>query len=240
MFTHERIEGNLCSAKNKLVVGAETVRFAWPSSPPAGRFQRSEPFDKCSNEGRDQKRGARLHYLEGHSGCEAQIVALFEDTFTQSENAGEGALIAKLAGELMQAAPPKDILVLSAQAQDSRRLAGCIFLSRLSCAGDDRALFILSPVAVAPRFQRQGVGQGLIRHGLDRLREQGVAYCVTYGDPAYYSRIGFRQISPKMVRPPLPLSHPDGWLGQSLTKAEQAPFAGRSTCVDALARPEYW
>ena len=49
----------------------------------------------------------------------------------------------------------------------------------------------LGPVSVAPVRQRSGVGSALIRSGLRRLAERGVAGCVVLGDPAYYRRFGF-------------------------------------------------
>ncbi len=201
-------------------------------------FRRLQTFDKVLGEKSNQIRGETLHYFEGHQDHAADIVTLFSDTFTQSEGAHEGALIAGLVREMMQTTPHEDLAVFSAL--EDRRMVGCIFLSRLSYAADDREVFILSPVAVAPSFQRQGVGQRLIRYGLDCLRQRGVAYCVTYGDPNFYSRVGFRQIDQKIAPPPLPLSQPEGWLGQSLTGKEQTPFKGSSKCVNALAKQEYW
>jgi len=49
----------------------------------------------------------------------------------------------------------------------------------------------LGPVSVAPRRQRTGIGQGLIRCGLDQLRLLKAAGCVVFGEPAYYGRFGF-------------------------------------------------
>ena len=50
----------------------------------------------------------------------------------------------------------------------------------------------LGPVAVLPERQRTGIGSRLIRAGLDAARRQGYDYVVLLGDPAYYSRFGFR------------------------------------------------
>ncbi|SNT55514.1 putative acetyltransferase [Asanoa hainanensis] len=49
----------------------------------------------------------------------------------------------------------------------------------------------LSPLPVAPHWQRRGVGTALIREGLRQLDEQGVPLVFLEGDPAYYSRTGF-------------------------------------------------
>jgi len=48
-------------------------------------------------------------------------------------------------------------------------------------------------LAVSPEFQRQGVGQALVRRGLEILRDSKASGCVVFGDPAYYRRFGFRK-----------------------------------------------
>ena len=49
----------------------------------------------------------------------------------------------------------------------------------------------LGPVSVRPDRQRQGVGQQLIRRGLEKIRSRGAEGCVVLGEPAYYGRFGF-------------------------------------------------
>jgi putative acetyltransferase len=53
----------------------------------------------------------------------------------------------------------------------------------------------LAPLAVLPKFQRRGVGSTLIRAGIDRCRENGAAFIVVLGEPAYYARFGFEPAS---------------------------------------------
>lgn len=76
--------------------------------------------------------------------------------------------------------------------------------------------FILSPVAVSTDVQGKGVGQALIRYGLDHLKSLGVELVFTYGDPGYYSKVGFEQITEAIVKAPWPLSQPIGWLALAL------------------------
>ncbi len=98
----------------------------------------------------------------------------------------------------------------------------------------------LAPVAVGSAHQRRGTGQELIRYGLDLLRERAVAVVVTYGDPGYYCNTGFPPISTTTSQPPLPLSMPHGWLGQSLT-GNPLPVIGEQTrCVSEFNDPVYW
>ena len=57
--------------------------------------------------------------------------------------------------------------------------------------GGDAGWYGLGPVSVWPESQSRGIGQSLIRHGLETLRQIGAKGCVLIGDPAYYSRFGF-------------------------------------------------
>jgi putative acetyltransferase len=49
----------------------------------------------------------------------------------------------------------------------------------------------LGPVSVSPAFQRQGIGQALVKRGLEALREKGAKGCVVFGNPSFYGRFGF-------------------------------------------------
>jgi predicted N-acetyltransferase YhbS len=93
---------------------------------------------------------------------------------------------------------------------------------------------------VATDRQRQGIGQRLLRHGLASLRNAGVDIVMTYGDPRYYAKVGFRPISETDARAPFALKHPEGWLAQSLTDRAMTPLKGPSRCVEALNDPLFW
>ncbi|WP_199908192.1 GNAT family N-acetyltransferase [Celeribacter baekdonensis] len=108
-----------------------------------------------------------------------RIADLFTATFTASEGAEEGALIGELARRLMSDTPAEDLCVLTAW--DNGMLIGGIFFTRLTYAGDKRTVFMVAPVAVATAHQGKGIGQRLIAHGLDVLRQEGVDIAVTYG-----------------------------------------------------------
>jgi len=174
----------------------------------------------------------------GAQGREAELVGVFEDTFTASEGAEEGALVGDLARGLLSHTDAQDLRVVVAL--DESDVAGSILFTRLRYAQDPREVFLLSPVAVRPGWQGKGVGQSMINHGLAALKEEGVAVVLTYGDPAYYARVGFAQISTDVATAPLPLSHPHGWLGQSLEGEALVPLQGACTCVPAMDRPEVW
>jgi predicted N-acetyltransferase YhbS len=177
-------------------------------------------------------------FSDHFTGKEADIAGLFTSTFSASEGSEEGALIGALAGNLMELTPDDDLFVFTAE--DETGIVGCIIFSRLSYDGDPRAVFVLGPVAVSTGRQGKGIGQKLLSHGLGVLRDRGVDMAVTYGDPSYYSKVGFAPISQEFAAAPYKLQHPEGWLGQSLTDRELTPLVGQATCVKALDDPAYW
>lgn len=179
-----------------------------------------------------------MEFSAGLAGREREIVSLVTSAFTDSEGAGEGKSVGGLAKTLLDTTPDGDLFVYAAH--EGPALVGCIFFSRLRYDRDDRTVFIMAPVAVRTDRQGQGIGQQLIAHGLAGLRRLGIDIVMTYGDPDFYSRVGFRQISEDIAQAPFKLTCPHGWLGQSLTGGDIQPLSGPPCCVDALNRPEYW
>jgi len=51
---------------------------------------------------------------------------------------------------------------------------------------------VLSPAAVLPQRQGEGIGSSLISHGLQAFAERQVPLVFLEGPPSYYSRLGFR------------------------------------------------
>jgi putative acetyltransferase len=166
------------------------------------------------------------------------LSAFFAATFAASEGADEGRLIGELVRDLLADTPDADIRLFTTEISGLTIAAG--IFTRLTYLEDRRCVFLLSPMAVSPEHQRQGFGQGLLRNALTTLKSEGVDSVLTYGDPNYYTRIGFRPVSEDQARAPLPLSLPHGWLGQSLLGESFRPLHGPSYCVEALARPAIW
>ncbi|MBY6055069.1 N-acetyltransferase [Leisingera daeponensis] len=179
-----------------------------------------------------------MQFSADYSGRLPEIAEHFRAVFSASEGDSEGDLIAALVQEMFASTADPDLSAFTALKDGS--IAGCILFTRLSYEQDSRTVFLLSPVAVRTQRQGQGIGQVLIRHGLTAMRQHGADVAVTYGDPSYYGKTGFRQITESQAAAPLPLSHPHGWQAQSLTGAELAPLRGPSCCVPALNNPVYW
>lgn len=98
---------------------------------------------------------------------------------------------------------------LSVVATDAGELAGHAGFTLCGIAGTDRVAGLVGPVAVSPRYQRQGIGKALIAAGLDALARQGATKAFVLGDPAYYGKSGFT--AEAKVAPPYPL--PRAWKG---------------------------
>jgi predicted N-acetyltransferase YhbS len=165
------------------------------------------------------------------------IENLFVSVFSASEGEQEGELIGSLAKDLMATTASRDLYGFVAV--EGNQIVGAIFFSRLTfeTATD---VFILGPVAVHTAHQGRGIGQALITHGLREMKTRGVSLVITYGDPAFYAKVGFQPISQEMIKAPFALTQPQGWLGLSLTEDPIPPIPGRSACVKALNDPAYW
>ena len=85
-------------------------------------------------------------------------------------------------------------VILSVVAERGGDILGHVLFSRMFIGTSDGrrvAAVALAPLAVAPTSQRQGIGEALTRHGLDRLRHQRESIVIVVGHPAYYPRFGF-------------------------------------------------
>jgi putative acetyltransferase len=82
-------------------------------------------------------------------------------------------------------------LTVSLLAVDEQGVVGHVAFSPVT-AGNGASGLGLGPLAVAARSRRQGVGARLVRAGLEACRAADCGWVVVLGDPAYYSRFGFR------------------------------------------------
>lgn len=82
-------------------------------------------------------------------------------------------------------------LTVSLVAERCGKVIGHVAISPVVISGKASRWYGLGPVSVLPAHQGAGVGAGLVRAALDRLRASGAHGCVVLGEPAYYSRFGF-------------------------------------------------
>jgi putative acetyltransferase len=86
-------------------------------------------------------------------------------------------------------------LALSLVAESNGVVVGQITFSAAFAADGSPGWYALGPVSVEPALKHQGIGGQLIRAGIAWLQDQHAAGCILIGNPAYYSRFGFRVFS---------------------------------------------
>jgi len=166
-----------------------------------------------------------------------EVTSLFTSVFTASEGEKEGRLIGHLASELSSGIDDEEIICFGTYEEES--IIGAIFFTRLRFNQALQA-YMLAPFAVSKKHQGKGVGQALIKYGLNELKKRSVAVVITYGDPSFYSKVGFQALSENIIQAPLKLSIPEGWLGQSLTEQPIPTINERPTCVKEFNDSVYW
>ncbi len=166
-----------------------------------------------------------------------QIESLFTSVFSESEGEAEGALIGKLSKDLLETTGSDDLFIFVAA--DDHEIIGSVFATRMPSEKEDE-IFLIAPVAVRTTHQGRGIGQNLIQFGINELKKKGVKILVTYGDPSFYSKVGFASVKEEMIEPPFRLSQPEGWLAQPLNGRPMAASMGKCSCVPAFDNPTYW
>lgn len=166
-----------------------------------------------------------------------EVIEFFTEVFSTSEGKKEGQLVGSLVSDLIATTEQKDLIGFVALSGED--IIGSIFFSRLVVPGKNVA-FILSPVAISTNEQGKGLGQQLINYGINHLKSLSVDLVFTYGDPNYYTKVGFNTISENIVKAPLKLTYPEGWLAQSLDGGYLKKVKGVSQCVKALNDQRYW
>lgn len=166
-----------------------------------------------------------------------ELEALFTSVFTSSEGEKEGILIGKLSSRLASNIDNNEIICFGVY--ENETLIGSIFFTRLIFSTPIQ-VYMLAPVAVSAEHQGKGIGQALINYGLNELKKRSVNVAVTYGDPSFYSKIGFQALSENLIQAPLKLSMPFGWLGQSLTGEPIPTINEHPVCVKEFNDPVYW
>jgi len=166
-----------------------------------------------------------------------EVEELFTSVFTSSEGEKEGKLIGNLSSQLASDIDDSEIICFGVYEKET--LIGSIFFTRLQF-GKPIQVYMLAPVAISTEHQGKGVGQALINYGLNELKKRSVNVAVTYGDPSFYSKVGFHALSENVIQAPLKLSIPFGWLGQSLTEEPIPTIKERPDCVKEFNDPVYW
>jgi putative acetyltransferase len=92
-------------------------------------------------------------------------------------------------------------------AEDSSGPVGLIVFSRVWVEqqnGDRVKGAMLTPLAVRPDRQRQGIGLRLMDHALRSLEARGETLFLVLGHPGYYAKAGFRSAAAEAIASPWP------------------------------------
>ncbi len=114
-------------------------------------------------------------------------------------------------------------------AEGKERILGYVVFSRIVADAEGGAVkaLALAPLAVAPAFQRLGIGSALVSAGLERCRQEQHTCVLVIGDPIYYARFGFVPATRFGLKCPFP-AHEKSFMAIEL---EPGAFAGASGTV---------
>ena len=173
-----------------------------------------------------------IEIRESVPGDLASIEALYPDAFPDED-------LLPLVRELLQEAS----VALSLVGIVGSSLVGHVIFTTCGVAGGNDKVALLGPLAVAPAWQRQGIGSAIVRAGLQRLENVGVTHVYVLGDPAYYGRLGF--LAETHVAPPCPLPDPlpAEWRGawQSIgLRSAKPPRRGKLSVPQPWLQPALW
>ncbi len=158
----------------------------------------------------------------------ASIEKLYPDAFPDED-------LLPLVRELLR----EESIVLSLVGIVDRALVGHVIFTTCSIAGRTDKVSLLGPLAVAPAWQRRGIGSALVREGLLRLENAGAIQVYVLGDPAYYERVGFEPEAGVTPPYPLPKEWRGAWQSVSLHNAEQPPH-GKLSVPQPWLQPALW
>jgi len=116
---------------------------------------------------------------------------------------------------------------VSLVAEINGEVVGHIIFSRITIATEVGAVDALSlaPMAVLPKYQRQGIGSRLMEAGLEACRVRGHRIVIVLGHPEFYRRFGF---TAELARPlESPFGGGEAWMALELVPGALTRVEGR-------------
>ena len=164
------------------------------------------------------------------------IELFFKKVFTQSEGKKEGKIVSKLSFKLAKLIDGENVIGIEAKIKT--KIVGYIFLTTLQYK-EDCLVYLLAPVAVDNNFQKKGIGKKIIQFALNYLKKQKVDLLMTYGDPSYYSKSGFKKTNISLIPAPYKLSQPIGWLVNKIS-FKKLKIKSKPKCVLPFRNKKLW
>lgn len=147
------------------------------------------------------------------------IRALLDAAFKQKD---EGVLVEKLFSS-EQFIPELSLLIR----EEHKLIAYLLFtLLHIDTAQGLKPALALAPIAVAPEYQKQGIGAWLIRQGLVKAEKLGYEAVIVLGHAAYYPKFGFKPASHWGITAPFPVPD-DVFMGLELRENALANRSGK-------------
>ena len=143
-----------------------------------------------------------------------------EALVTTSFGAGR---FAKTAWRLREGVAPVAALSFVAVRAAEDALLGSVRFWPVSVGG--HPCLLLGPLAVRPELRGQGIGIGLMQHGLEAARKRGFESVILVGDEPYYAKVGFARLPPGRISFPGPVD-PSRILGLSLVPGSILSLSG--------------
>lgn len=81
------------------------------------------------------------------------------------------------------------IPALSLVAEKEKKIVGYILFTEATI--DNQTVLVLAPLAVLPKYQKQGIGSALIQEGHKIAKALGYSYSIVLGSETYYPRFGY-------------------------------------------------
>ena len=98
---------------------------------------------------------------------------------------------------------------------------------------------LLGPLAVTPALHKKGIGSALVQAGFKQMANAKIGYIFVLGDPAYYSRFGFKAEEKVSTPYPLPTEWRGAWQSIQLCNAE-APHEGELSVPEPRRQIALW
>lgn len=166
------------------------------------------------------------------------ILAVHSDAFGSEE----GPAIAELVDELLDDATARPIYSLVSEAHG--RLIGHVLFTAVAIERDatQSKHQLLAPLAVVTEQQSRGIGDRMVREGLQLLSDAGVGLVFVLGYPDYYSRFGFKPAGVRGFKAPYPIpdEHAEAWMVHELKPGAVDSHEGTIKCCNALDDRQHW